>query len=105
MSNYLFAVAENADGKVFASIVKESFFRKYGYLDDQHLSRSCGGQLPDILGWDEEMESSFVPWKPTMFLCDAHDDLVSKGFTFDSALADFLERTVAREGTVYRPGS
>lgn len=105
MSTYLFAVAEDWEGHLFAAVVEESFFRRRGCLNDQHISQTCGGPMPDILGWDEEMESTFSPWNEVMILCDAHDDLVRKGLVFDSALATFLERTVASGGTVYRPQS
>lgn len=100
MSNYLFAVAD-CDGEITAVIVEESFFRQNGGIDDQHISKSCGGDMPDILGWDEVMESFFMPWNETMVASEAHDDLLKKGLTFDPNFADWADED--SDGDVYRP--
>lgn len=100
MNNYLFAVCE-ADGHVFAIVAEETDFLRNGGISDQHISQACGGSMPDILGWDEEAESFFLPWNDVMLPAEAHDDLVSKGLKFDSAFADWAEEN--GDGTIYRP--
>lgn len=102
MSEYIFVVCE-VDGQVFAMVAEENDFRNNGGISDQHISQACGGNMPDILGWDEEAESFFMPWNDVVMPSDAHDDLLSKGLKFGAAFADWAENNT--DGTVYRPQS
>jgi len=97
---YFFVVCDT-DGMVCAAIVEKRFFRQNGGIDDRHISVSNGGNMPDILGWDEETESYFLPWNQAITTIEAHGDLVSKGLKFDLAFADNCEQALG--GTIYRP--
>ena len=101
MSNYIFAICE-AGGQIMAVIAEGSDFRSNGGVSDEHISQGCGGSMPDILGWDEAMESFFLPWNEMMVASEAHDDLLSKGLAFDAELADWAAEE--GDGTVFRPG-
>lgn len=98
--NYLFAVGET-DGMIFAVVVQESYFRRKRGVSRDHISQSQGGSMPDILGWDEEVESYFLPWRRHMTTMEAHDDLIAKGLQFDARLATHVEQCY--DGEIYRP--